>query len=356
MCVNNDESRTPMNDTLPDTAAASPVVRESGTVRWFNQAKRTGVIMRPDSTTIFIPPYGFAREGENLLAGQAVTFVEKTNAIGPYAADVDPVSPASDTLESIVPSIAKALQEKTRQAYPQILRIIREIGVEQTQTYIAEALQVEEAGGMLLADGSRRRTLGGVFFAIVRQRLTPDQRAIVFPPIYAKHKKKAQQKTTQEPAPLRELPALLTWADRLDPIVALQTQSGKVDSVKVTLIGRPSKVTEYAQCVLLALTYTGPLPALPKGIPVPNPLPATNYSVYIGKKQWRTVVEALKNTDDILIIEGVQVLDATTNTIAVFATKTTTKLLQQASRQQKLQSPADPQRATASQESFSNPT
>ena len=127
-------------------------------------------------------------------------------------------------------------------------------------------------------------------------------------------------------------PPSIRWAHREARIASLQPTSGKATSVKVTLIGRPARVSEQAQFTLLTLTYTGPLSSLPKGIPVPVKVPPTTYSVYIGKKQWKQVAEALKNPEDVLIVEGVQILDATTKTIAVFATKTTTKLLQQANR------------------------
>ncbi len=132
--------------------------------------------------------------------------------------------------------------------------------------------------------------------------------------------------------PSESAPPPIRWAHREARIASLQPTSRKATSVKVTLIGRPARVSEQAQFTLLTLTYTGPLSSLPKGIPVPVKVPPTTYSVYIGKKQWKQVAEALTNPEDVLIVEGVQILDATTKTIAVFATKTTTKLLQQANR------------------------
>ena len=69
-----------------------------------------------------------------------------------------------------------------------------------------------------------------------------------------------------------------------------------------------------------------------EGIPLPAPVPPTTYSVFIGKKQWKQVVESLKQPKDGLIVEGAQMLNAAGKTIVVFATKTTTRLLQQANR------------------------
>jgi len=107
--------------------------------------------------------------------------------------------------------------------------------------------------------------------------------------------------------------------------------------VKVTLIGKPGKVIEKPDCTLLIMKESGPLPALPKGIPVPAQVPETSYVVYIGAKQWRGVAAALKNPDDVLIVEGTQIYDAEYSAIAVFATNTTTKALQQAKRQHQQQ-------------------
>jgi len=51
------------------------------------------------------------------------------------------------------------------------------------------------------------------------------------------------------------------------------------------------------------------------------------------EKQWRRVAEAMKDPEDTLIVEGFPQLDAQTGSIAVFATNTTTRKLQQAQRQ-----------------------
>jgi hypothetical protein len=73
-------------------------------------------------------------------------------------------------------------------------------------------------------------------------------------------------------------------------------------------------------------------PSLPKGLPTPPSTP-TNYVVYIASEQWRKVAEAIKDPEDVLIIEGFPQLDPETSSIAVFATNTTTKKLQMAQRQ-----------------------
>jgi len=60
--------------------------------------------------------------------------------------------------------IADQLGETNPTPLSQIRRMLHTIGPERTQTFVEQALEVEAAGGMLLPDASRKRTLGGVFF------------------------------------------------------------------------------------------------------------------------------------------------------------------------------------------------
>jgi len=331
-----------MSDTAPNQPPADPTTHpppEIGHVRWFNPAKRTALIERADGSTIFVPSFGLADPQADLLAGQPVTFSARENARGLYASAVRPTGDAPhagvDT-EPVVAQIAAALAETTAFAIAQIRRIVATLGPDGAQAVVAEAQRIEAAGGMLIPDGSRRRTLGGVFFALVRAQLTPAQRLVVFPLRPQWQKAKPQRPRSDTPAPVLPSPAPpITWADRLPLLAALQSTSGKATSVKVTLIGRPDQVDTQPQFTLLTMTHSGPLPSLPKGIPIPATFPPTTYAVYIGKKQWAAVAAALANPEDVLIVEGAQLYDAEAQLVTVFATKTTTKLLQQGNRQPK---------------------
>jgi CspA family cold shock protein len=315
----------------PANQATPPPSPEAGTIRWFDVAKKIGVILRQDGSTLFIPPYGLSKGQSTLAAGQPVSFIVREGKKGPYAAEVMATSAAPPSIGDLAAQLAADLGETSAQALSQLRRVIKELGPEAARHYVAEAQRVEAAGGLLIPDGSRRRTLGGVFFVLVRQNLTDEQRAIIFPPLYIRKTKKGRPAAapTVEPPPAPPL----GWEERIDIIETLKTQSGKATSVKVTLIGRPNQIEELPQVTLLTLTHAGPLPALPKGIPIPDPVPATTYSVYISKKQWKNVAEAITNPEDALIVEGTQVLDPATGTISVFVMKATTKLLQQASKQ-----------------------
>lgn len=76
--------------------------------------------------------------------------------------------------------IAAQLNETEKRPIARIRLIIFRMGVEFAQTLLQEALNMEAQGGLMLVDGSRRRTLGGVFFYLVSQRLSPDMRKEIF--------------------------------------------------------------------------------------------------------------------------------------------------------------------------------
>ncbi len=52
-----------------------------------------------------------------------------------------------------------------------LYRAVRTLGEDRVRALVMQAQVVEENGGMLVPDGSRKRTLGGVFFHLVRTEM-----------------------------------------------------------------------------------------------------------------------------------------------------------------------------------------
>lgn len=214
----------------------------------------------------------------------------------------DPIAHAAD-------QIAAQLGETAAWPRHQIRVVVAHLGVARAQALLAEALALEARGGLRRPDGSGRRTPGGVFFALVKDRFG----AYVY----------RRPLTRKQPVAL-PAPTPLTWATRMPTLrVALQ-QQGVIDTVKIILVGRPGVVVTRPNCVIAALTSTRG-PSLPRGLPPLPPTPTT-YTVYIAHPHWAGVAAALENPADALVVEGWAAYDPELEGIAVFATFVTTQL------------------------------
>ncbi len=238
------------------------------------------------------------------------------------AAATGPAAPA------LVRELAGRLGETAAGPRHQLRRVVEVLGEDRARALLAETLAIEGGGGLLLPDGSRRRTPGGVFFHLVRTRADPEEVACIFPP---RPRRPGRQGTARDAGASRA-PAgpAFTWDDYPAVVAELQQGIGEATSVKITVIGRPAQVVERGDVTIVALT-SEKVPSLPKGLP--TPAGPTNYAVLIARKQWQKVAQAAQNPQDLLIVEGYPTVDPRFNGITVLATQATTKQLQQAQRQ-----------------------
>ena len=84
--------------------------------------------------------------------------------------------------EETVSTIAKALGESDEIPLFQIAGVVRVLGEEVSQKILVETQETEKNGGMMLPDGSRKRTPGGVFFFLARQKLSQADKIAIFRP------------------------------------------------------------------------------------------------------------------------------------------------------------------------------
>lgn len=105
--------------------------------------------------------------------------------------------------QQLAHEIAKQLNERHVAPRKTIERVVRLCGAEFAQSLLEEVQEIEANGGMMVKDGSRRRTPGGVFFYLVRGRVSPDLvKQIFYPPKRSFRKrppKKEQQSTQNKP-------------------------------------------------------------------------------------------------------------------------------------------------------------
>jgi hypothetical protein len=141
-------------------------------------------------------------------------------------------------ITSTAAAIAAQLGETERAPRATIWRIVRTIGPERTQAFVAQAQEIEANGGMLVPDGSRKRTLGGIFFYLVRTQVSDDE-AMQINRAWRwqqwKQRQPAKSKSTAAPAP-PPLPPFV-W-DEADPIIAELTATiGEASTVVFSYLG-----------------------------------------------------------------------------------------------------------------------
>lgn len=241
--------------------------------------------------------------------------------------------------------IADTLGETETGPRKTIMYIVRSLGRTQAKALHQKTLDIEANGGLMLPDNSRRRTPGGVFFYLAYstgktksgkplQRTWNSPKQANKPDVKAKKNKETPQKTKlQNSVTEAKKDAVFNWNDRVDIVNEASKEKGSANTVKITVIGRPGKVLDKGDFIVTVIESTK-VPALPKGLPTPTATP-TKYAVYVQKKQWNKVSEAIKDEDDALIIEGFPKADSEVTAIAVFVTSITTKKLQAALRQSK---------------------
>lgn len=76
--------------------------------------------------------------------------------------------------------IAEVLGETEPMPLSQIAAVVEALGEVEALGVLAQTERVESTGGMMVPDGSRKRTRGGIFFALARATLTPTQRRAIF--------------------------------------------------------------------------------------------------------------------------------------------------------------------------------
>jgi len=227
--------------------------------------------------------------------------------------------------------IAAVLDETMPPPIRLITRVVDRLGPDRARAVLGQALTIEAQGGLTLPDG-HRRTPGGTFLCLVRtsDEVSREDKAYIFP----RHGGRPMRAPGDDRPPTpTAAPVSVAWTDETFRALAQQLQqdtSGRATTVKITVIGRPGAAVAQGQAVVLALT-SEKVPDLPKGLP--EPPVGTRYTVFVARKPWVKVAEALAaDPADAAIIEGYAALDPRVEGIAVYATSATTKRLQAAKR------------------------
>jgi len=242
----------------------------------------------------------------------------------------------------VADEMAMQLGETESEPRRQIGRAVRLLGEERTRSFVARTLEIEAAGGTMLADGSRRRTPGGVFFHLVREDVGSKEFYRIVRP---QTNKQDQGARTGQHHDSGGRPATATAATPFDwttfgaSAMEAMSRAGEATTVKLTVIGRPGTVVDRGDVVMVALR-SEKAPSLPKGVPAPAS-PQTDYMALVGMKQWRKVAEALATDPaDKVIIEGYPTVRADFTGITVHVTSATTTGIQAGKRAAQAAQPA----------------
>jgi len=274
---------------------------------------------------------------ETAVTTETSRAVETDAALAPIAEARVPRPVSYVSVPPAVWALARAIAAVLGETMPPpvrtITRVVDRLGPDRARALLGQALTSEASGGVLLPDG-RRRTPGGTFLFLVRTApdLSPDDRAYIFPKA-GYQAQGAGRGTPASASPAPAAPAPLVWTDDTYRALTQQLQQdneGRATTVKITVIGRPGTAVEQGQAVVLALT-SEKVPDLPKGLP--EPPAGTRYTIFVARKPWGKVAEALAaDPEDAAIIEGYAALDPRVEGIAVYATSATTTRLQAAKR------------------------
>lgn len=240
-----------------------------------------------------------------------------TDSDSPFAAQIAEILQLRDTLDEDPAQtkayIARALNETDEKPLAQLDQIIEAVGTKKALKMLVKAFRVEANGGMMIYNNTRRRTIGGVYFFLAQRWIKPQLRPIIWPELFPGH-------------------AMITWPERIDLIKDALKDIGQANIPRLILMGRPGKVIEKGKVVLTTMNPKPQPKTMPRGLPAIPEDPATPYILYVGAKQWRKVKDALNNKEDELIVEGYPAFNPQLKAMTVFATKTTTRQLEEARR------------------------
>jgi hypothetical protein len=95
--------------------------------------------------------------------------------------------------------LAAVLQEPKKALLGRVLKML---GQERCATILADTLSIESNGGMLTRAGDRRRSPGGVFLELVKQRSTGKERYRLFVPMTSKQPQKQAPSVQLDTSPV----------------------------------------------------------------------------------------------------------------------------------------------------------
>ncbi|HEU4326932.1 MAG TPA: hypothetical protein VFS21_27580 [Roseiflexaceae bacterium] len=311
--------------TTTETTTVPTAPTATGVLIKHDPARHNSFLRTVEHGDLFILPAALPADLPPLQPGMTLGCTVGINTRGVLALDLQILAaPAPDWqpppkprhIEAVIARITADLGETDAKAQKTLERLVRYLGQSRAEALLAETAAVEDAGGMLLADGSRRRTRGGVFFFLARQQIPPEARPALFGWPLPQKPKKAPAAPAPPPAPAAvssDPPSPAVLAELLADLDSWERATAS--TARIILVGRPGPVQEHSPApgqpaALVAFETVGALPApFPRGVPDAPGTP-TRYLVLVAGKQWRSVAGDLAaDAGNRLLVEGVPAID-----------------------------------------------
>jgi hypothetical protein len=234
--------------------------------------------------------------------------------------EAPPALKAADALPPLRRPLPERIAERLGETQPgplaQIIRMLSLWGPERVKALCQEALTIYAGEGMLVENGQRKRTPGGIFFYLARQQASEEEWQRILPRPFVPRAQRPKAPKRQEGHRPGQPPArapkaapaapttsaavpLPTWAELW---ALVETLKESVMKTTLKLIGRPSDVKSVGAYILFPVV-SQQVPALPAGLPKLSP--GTKYLVLVAAKQWNKVAPGLEADPEAkVLIEG----------------------------------------------------
>lgn len=235
---------------------------------------------------------------------------------------------SSDVLRETTAAIAKQLNEP---AVERLRWLVAYLGPKVALEVMDDTLKIEEQGGMLVQDGSRRRTPGGIFFSLVKKGVNKEDRRKLFPytpsnqgKLWPKRRNGSANYSNNNGSSRPRQPIRSKYQLEMKALLKGQ-EFGVADNMSVKLIGRPGQVVQKDSFVMMMMQLSPELPSMSKDLP-PMPQSKLRLLVYITKKQWNQVASSLERPENSLNINGILTYDEELRRMVVFTRAVTVKV------------------------------
>jgi len=223
-----------------------------------------------------------------------------------------------EEVKKLTQEVADRLGETDEQPLSQIQALIELVGIDLVNKMLEQAIKLHEEGEMFIHRKVRKRTLGGIFFYIIKGELEEDIRQKIFP---------AFGKSAEMP--------IINWDERADVVKSILDEKKYAGYFRrnpvVTLQGRPSFVKEYGKTVVIVVEYAPSETPFPSGVPA-HPFDKIRYYLYIGYRHWQKIEVAMKNPKDYFVAQGYMIWDAELEGMAVFVNRLSTREMDKQNR------------------------